>query len=159
MQGQVFLRPTSEIDSREWLLKTVTSSRLPSRKTSSGAFYMDIDATSLRMVYAMMRSTSTEIASQVQRMRDVDVELALVTADYLGLSELAAVMKAYVQDAKDHDVEVNELEKQLLSLKAENEKQLLSLKAENQKQLLSLKAENQKQLLSLKEEIIVLERL
>ena len=92
LRGQSLLMPSSDIMKHDWLVRKMLTTDLPSRRTSNGALYLDLDATSFHTVYQILSGVlilDDETLCQLDRL---SVKTA---ADYMGCSSFRHQIEEY----------------------------------------------------------------
>ena len=147
LRGQSLLLPSSDIMKHDWLVRKMLTTDLPSRRTSNGALYLDLDATSFHTVYQILSGVlilDDETLCQLDR-------LSLKTAaDYMGCTSFRHQIEEYEASLKkDSDAQqarIRDLEAENAKLKTQLESGA-SLKKDSdaqQARIRDLEAENAK---------------
>jgi len=125
VQGSMFELNRLDIENYDWLLKTILSSEIPTQHTNEGLIYLDVDPTSFRILYNLLRSPLD--IDRLKRMQDSNEwELLKSTADYLGLIALVEVfaeidqtkMTAITEIKASYEIKEAEYEREIIELKA-----------------------------------------
>ena len=116
LRGQSLLMPSSDIMKHDWLVRKMLTTDLPSRRTSNGALYLDLDATSFHTVYQILSGVlilDDETLCQLDRL---SVKTA---ADYMGCISFRHQIEEYEASLqKDSDAQ----QARIRILEAENAK-------------------------------------
>lgn len=86
LQGQTMLLPKDFVLSHEWMLKTLLTTELGTCKTSTGSYYVNIDAPSFRLLVNFLNFGIEE--TTLENLGNFDLILLKKTAQYLGCQEI-----------------------------------------------------------------------